>query len=355
MTKCGPDDEVSFGIEVTPNSVTGKAKSRALSVFHRWFGSAMAISIAKNNRAAARERLLGSLEQEAFKEVGAQAIAQLKSNPDAVDAVIEAIAPQGWTRKIENTSAVFEKAAEDLRLNPPTETQSVAGDETMTPEIADRLEQYAAGATTDEVRERWGRVLAAEIRQPGTFSLKVLRIIDELDDRLPAVFERLAGDRLHSDCVPRCLSGELNYTDQIDLIDAGLLHDPGSGGAYQFRMFAEGSENTTGQRESTEVWVFQTDTGTITVPRSGSYSVASGAQEPINSNDGRPGLPSYLLTSAGEAITSILPPVDNAKRYLAALRVKVPNAKLWIQSGTQWHQHDPVPDELSEVGDQPSH
>lgn len=357
MTKDGPNDEISFGLDVTPTSVTGKAKGRAISIVHRWLGSAMGKSIARNNRAAARERLLGSLEQEAIKEVGEQALAKLRNNPDAVDAVLEAIAPPGMVRRHENTQAVFEKALEDLRVNPPTEAQASSGSEDITPEIADRLENYAAGASTEEVRERWGRVLAAEIRQPGTFSLKVLRIIDELDDRLPEVFERLAADRIVSDCIPRCLSGLLDYTDQIDLIDAGLLHDPGSAGEYQFRYFGTGTERDSEQQEPNPIWTFATETGTVTFSNQGPFTNHSqDGLGPITSDDGRPGMPAYLLTMAGAAITSILPPVDNSKRYLSKLREIIPAARLWVKSGTppHWVEHDPITIALETTGSDPS-
>jgi hypothetical protein len=54
-----------------------------------------------------------------------------------------------------------------------------------------RFERFAEDASTDELRQRWGRVLSAEIRKPGTFSPKVLRIVDEIDQSTAAIFERV--------------------------------------------------------------------------------------------------------------------------------------------------------------------
>ncbi|WP_240230032.1 DUF2806 domain-containing protein [Devosia lacusdianchii] len=329
--------------------MTGKAKGRALSVVQRWFGSALAPVIARNNRLAARERLLSSLEQEALKDLGAQAIDKLRSNPDAIDAVLDAIAPPGTTRKIDNTGAVFEKAIEDLRLNPPSDTQASSGAEEIAPEIADRLEHYASGASTDEVRERWGRVLAAEIRQPGTFSLKVLRIIDEIDDDLPQIFEEFAVNRFDNGSIPRCLSGRIKYSDQIHLVDAGLLHDPGTGGS-SFPMRVWGSVELS---NGDPVWAYEAGNSYFTIPREGSYSVEfHNSEQPIVSEKGLPATPSYILTTAGLAIGKILPPVDNARPYLAALRNVIPGARLWVRHDgkEKWAEVDPLPADLAAEG-----
>ena len=346
MSGSGPDDEVSLSVQLSETGVSGKVKGRTLAITQRWLGSMLAPHIARNERAAARERLIGSLERDVIKQIAPEALRQLISNPDAIDAVVAAAAPPGSFRKRENLGAVIVKTIEDLRLNPPSQAQQNVGSAEVEPEVADRLEQYASGATTEEVREKWGRVLAAEIRQPGTFSLKVLRIIDELDNKLPTMFEGFASDRLEQDIVPRCLSGKLDYDVQIALVDAGLIHDPGGSEAYQFRYYTQGTQ--LGPNGQEDVWVYNIELACVTIPREGAYGITEdGGQAPIMSHDGRPGLPNYLLTNAGQAITSILPPVDNAARYLTALRAKVPHARLWKRNSetSPWYEHDPLPTE----------
>lgn len=352
MTKSGPDDEVSFGVELTQTGITGKAKGRALAMFQRWLGSALAPAIARNNRVAARERFLGALEQKAMQQMGPEALKRLSEDEGVVDDLIGALSLPGTDRKIENKGAVFGKAVEDLRLNPPTEQQSASGASEITPEVADRLEQYASGATREEVRERWGRVVAAEIRQPGTFSLKVLRIIDELDEALPILFEKVAEHRIGNH-VPRCLSGELRYGDEIDLVDAGLLHDPGSGGAFQLRLW----ESSTYLNQ--EVWRHRNDDMFLTIKRDGPFSIPADGSSlisaenlssaPLLAEKEKPAIPIYLFTSAGYAITSILPPVDNSIRYLKLLRGVVPQTRLYRLRDSQWVEQEPVPKEMDIV------
>lgn len=351
MNSSGPDDEVSLSVELTETGVSGKAKARALSTFQRWLGSAFATAIARNNRAAARERVLGSLEQKALHQLGSEALERLRSNVDAVDGVIDALGLPGTDRKHQNTGAVFEKAVEDLRLNPPSDHQANSGDSEITPEISDRLEHYASGATTEEVRERWGRVLAAEIRQPGTFSLKVLRIIDELDGLLPALFEHVASSRYDGDCIPRCMSGRVGYTEAINLEDAGLMHDAGSSETFQLRYFAEA------QFMGEKVWMHRAQDSFVTIPRSGPFDVPSHkSEDSIISHDGKPAIPAYILTSAGRAITTILPPVDNSGRYLQLVRTKVPDARLWTRKtkGGPWIERE-VPPTKPEILENPAH
>src|SRR5688500_17189856 len=109
MSNSGPDDELSFGLETTGTGVTGKAKGRALAIFHRWLDSALALSIARNDRKAARERAIGVIERKALRQVGTQMLEQLPSDTGAVDALRDVLALPGTDRRHVNTGAVFEK------------------------------------------------------------------------------------------------------------------------------------------------------------------------------------------------------------------------------------------------------
>jgi hypothetical protein len=46
----------------------------------------------------------------------------------------------------------------------------------LTEEFLERFERYAQEASTKKLRQKWRRALSSEIREPGRFSLRVLRI-----------------------------------------------------------------------------------------------------------------------------------------------------------------------------------
>ena len=60
------------------------------------------------------------------------------------------------------------------------------------PDWLDFFGDYAEKANAEAVRDLWGRVLAGEIRRPGTFSLYTLRILAELDQQVARWFEEEA-------------------------------------------------------------------------------------------------------------------------------------------------------------------
>lgn len=86
-----------------------------------------------------------------------------------------------------NVEAVALLAAENLAEDPPASEN---------PEIeADFFEQFTAKAqraSSDEMRRLFARILAGEIRKPGTFSLAALHAFSLMDARTAAALERAA-------------------------------------------------------------------------------------------------------------------------------------------------------------------
>lgn len=52
------------------------------------------------------------------------------------------------------------------------------------------FEKYAEYASTERMQALWARILAGEIRNPKTFSLKTLRFVSELDQETARLFEK---------------------------------------------------------------------------------------------------------------------------------------------------------------------
>lgn len=75
-------------------------------------------------------------------------------------------------RQAENLEASLLLTIEDLKTNPPIKEEREDSPDTLDPEFLNRWEQYAAGATSEAVREKWGRILSSEIREPENFLLK---------------------------------------------------------------------------------------------------------------------------------------------------------------------------------------
>src|SRR5690606_4389133 len=147
--------------------------------FDRFGGSVFDAASAHIEAHTAKRRATTDGEVKLIKTISQYGVERLVAHPEEAE---RAFQRHLWKvrKEKENTDGVMQTALEDLRNNPPDEA-SAQNEEPLSEEFLDRMEDYSARASTDDLRQRWGRVLASEIRKPGTFSGKVLRVVDELD------------------------------------------------------------------------------------------------------------------------------------------------------------------------------
>jgi hypothetical protein len=232
-------------------------------------------------------------------------------------------------RKQINREEVLAYAIEDLKTSPPTEIEATSGPEELNQPFIDRFEGYAGEATTEELRQRWGRVLAEEVRNPGTFSNKVLRVVDEIDATTAKLFEDACDHRI-GDSLPKCLTGQMPYAAIIALTTAGLLVEPGLG---QHRVF-DASKDNAGE----DFWLvsFGDDalvfSKGVELPDKRLISMTDSSKAVFRNYDGTPATSIYILTNEGLAVSSILPDKshDAFLRYASCVREQMPEAGLRI-------------------------
>jgi hypothetical protein len=89
------------------------------------------------------------------------------------------------------------------------------------------FEKYAQDASSERLQKLWAQILAGEIRKTKSFSLKTLRFVSELDQRIATVFEAhvpyICDDAIFT---PEDLRGK-PFVDLMDLQDAGLISGVG--------------------------------------------------------------------------------------------------------------------------------
>lgn len=122
-----------------------------------------------------------------------------------------------------NREAVAVEAVADLGESPAPE------DAAIDDEFLARFSAYAENATTEQMQKLFGRVLAGEIRKPGTFSLATLHTLSMIDQKVAKAVEEAA---------PWVLSGFLptggafasgeKFAIASILEEAGLCYSPAS-------------------------------------------------------------------------------------------------------------------------------
>lgn len=291
------DRETSVSAEITETGIKAGAKSRFVAALDRFAGGVVDIANAHIEAPAQRRRAKTDGEVKLIEAAAQYGVEVLGADPAVAERAF-----QKHFRKIvreqENSEAVAHEAIADLSTNPPSEASS-ADTTPLSEDFLDGIEQYSASASTDELRKRWGRVLAAEVRQPGTFSTKVLRVVDELDGETALRFEEFARNRIGS-TVPKVLTGTLNFVTRNSLVAAGLLVEPGING--QGHLFADETDSLGSSIKFTQ---FSRQLG-LAIPASTTAKTDTSDGAALSLLQSRIAIPCHLLTDAGVAISSIL-------------------------------------------------
>lgn len=319
------DKETSVSAEIRPTGVTAKAKSRFVAAVDRLGGNAVEFVNVRLEAGNSRRRAVIDGEKQLIEAATRYGIERMEKDPAFVDRALQSHFKGIFSRQ-ENKDGVLQHAIEQLQIEPPTEDDSRAGSDEVSGEFLERFESYANEASSEALREKWGRVLAAEIRKPGRISRKALRAVDEMDPRTAQIFEELCKHHLGG-VLPKCLAGELDFGTVTRLTEAELIVDPGDTGLVRFF-----SEDTIGGRQ---LWVVPFKGLYVAFPTKTDLSaLKTGPFErqktEISVQDGVPVLPIHVLTDVGKAVATILPKVE-----LDALARLVTRLGSALPSGTE--------------------
>ncbi|WP_454649072.1 DUF2806 domain-containing protein [Bradyrhizobium liaoningense] len=300
MTHDPLDKRISVGVELTEAGLNANARSRAAAALDRLVGNLVDFVNLPVEASNVRSRTKIEAERQLMDAMRKHAIGRMKTDAEFADRAVSSYLRSIGIRQ-ENKDGVARHAIEDLRRDPSASGK--ASD--LDPLFVDKLERHAEEASTEALREKWGRVLAAEVREPGSFAPKVLRVVDELDGQTARVFEEVCNFRLN-DVIPRTLSGVLEFEKITRLVEAGLLLDPGEGGQLQYFV-----ESTHTSNPDDKIWMLGTGEVAIGIRDISSLSRQPlMSTEPIGLYEGQPVIPVYILTQAGHAVSRILPKRD---------------------------------------------
>jgi Protein of unknown function (DUF2806) len=221
-----------------------------------------------------------------------------------------------------NKDAVIRQTIEDLHRNP---NAADAGPE-LDPGFINKFERHAEDAGTEELRHKWGRVLGAEIRKPGTVTAKVMRIVDEIDSETARMFEDLCQWRLDN-AVPICLSGLMDLRKTAKLVGSGLIIDPGFTG--HVRRFEKGTDSL-----GKELWFSGLGHRGLGFFTSAVINIANQADRtlPLHLGEEGPVIPVFVVTDEGLALASILEDLQQQAfdAYVVKVRSALPELHLIV-------------------------
>jgi hypothetical protein len=220
------DSEISASITVTENSLEAKVKSRITSAVDRLCGGLIDIFGVKVERKTSRERANIDSERAISEAITKAVIARIESDPEFADRMIENHL-RSIAQKQKNKDAVVEVAIEELKKLPPPNVVELQGaSDSIDEDWLNMFEALAEKASTERMRQLFGKILSGEIRKPGAFSLTTLRVASELSQRTAQFFQEIVGVRLH-DAILEFDTSDISKF--LDLEVAGLINFDSAG------------------------------------------------------------------------------------------------------------------------------
>ncbi|PLP60440.1 hypothetical protein CYK37_04700 [Mesorhizobium loti] len=314
-----PTEEISVSTELTETGIKASIKSRALSAWDRYWGSRADKRRSPIDAEIAEINAIANARVKIIDVLGDLGVDKLKHDPSFANRAVDAFLPS-LLRRQQNKDAILDIALEDLRHNPGTDGQANEGPQKLDDGFLDRFERYAEDATDEQVRERWAKVLTSEIRKPGTFSIKVLRVIDEMDSDTARAFENVCQNRL-TNVLPKALTDELSFATRYLLTTSELLLEPGFGQVRKAAVVTDFDSN------DWWFWPF----GSIALAMRKTANLPPHMANVLHIAEDKPALPTYVLTDVAQRIASILP--DHSNDTIRALAKKL----IAVAPGSELH------------------
>lgn len=210
-------------------TIPAPIRRNAIKAFGQLCAAAIDIPVAYLEGAASEKRAETQARIRIITTGADQIAAQMNVDPEFARVAANKYG-QKILREQVNLNKVSEVAAIQMRID-SAQDKNVDAAVREVPEINDdwlnSFEIEASQKSTDEMQRLFGKILASEIRQPSSFSIKTVKLISQLDNRTASLFRLLCS-----------LSISLRSANQI--IDARVVVFSGSAASNALQTYGLG-------------------------------------------------------------------------------------------------------------------
>ncbi|KGB51784.1 Membrane-fusion protein [Sphingopyxis sp. LC81] len=228
--------EVAIAASLEENGIKLKTKSRAVAALDGLVGAMLDVPTAFLEGIAAKKRVRDSIDEQLRHAQAAAAEEQIAGRPELGGVLIDAVLIDR-ARKQKNAAGVAIEVVEAMKALPPPGAESDSTEapsderEHLDDDWMNMFIRYAEDASSDQLQQLWGRVLAGEIQKVGSFSRQTLRFIAELDKETAENCEWIASFAV-GDWIPKYSKWETgdSLLRLVDLQRLGLIEGVGAHG-----------------------------------------------------------------------------------------------------------------------------
>ncbi len=165
------------------------------------------------------------------------ALAQAAAERAVADPLLVDAALQQWTpgtiARQANKARIAQKMLEELETS---DEPFIAG-EPISDDFLNSFEKFCEDASSEDMQRLWARVLAGELKRPGSFSRRALRVLYDLDSGTAKLFETAAYDVVGGIMLLAEEEQDRQLVPTLELEAAGLL--TGAGGVLAYNINAD--------------------------------------------------------------------------------------------------------------------
>lgn len=208
--------DLSLTVSIEGKSLIAKTNSRAVNALDSLFGSGLEWLDHHVKRLNLRKNADNELLSEILRNENKEIIGS-----DDIKKSVETIEGRAEFRKIRqqiNLEQITMMALENG-------VEEIASEENVSEEWLSRFSDFAQNVSEDSVQAVWAKLLAGEIKNPGSYSVSTMRIIAESNPKIAQLFQEISKNRLDGiNCIikPKELRG-LELLQYMQLEECGLL------------------------------------------------------------------------------------------------------------------------------------
>lgn len=206
--------------EINIIKIDGKPLEKLIEVISKGIGTVY------RPKAIRKDAEAKAYEIEIIERAKSKALAEGKEiDADTYDRIQERLLHKE-TKRQNNIDIVSQIAAEQLGQ------EQVVSDEPVDEDWTARFFNIVEDVSDDEMQQLWGKILAGEVKQPKSYSLRTLELLKNLSKREAEVFSRASNFVISSRNSPFLFKGEnkdlldkfsLTFEDRLLLTETGLL------------------------------------------------------------------------------------------------------------------------------------
>lgn len=219
-----PSNEVGIAASWSSTGISVSLKSRAIAYFDRLIGGKSLAKIAVQEGEAALIKAGYDAKRRIMEAQTESAVGIVSSDPKFGEKLVDRFMTEEAAKQI-NREAVAVKYIEHLKESPQEEDSTPAAEAEADDDWMNVYVANAEKASSERLRDLWGRVLSGQVRHPGSFSLPTLRFIAELDEKTAATFEKYVEVRFPTGEVFRPHNFDSDQIADLSFLEAiGLIY-----------------------------------------------------------------------------------------------------------------------------------